>query len=210
LRFRLHRPDLPGGPITETEVFPLRSLVREPMSYGRLYLLGDAAHVISPMGAKGMNLALYDAEVFATAVRDFAAYGDDFGAALLLGRLPGQNLEAPRVVAVDVGDAARHVRPGCVPGAAGKGPVRAGREHSGGRALLGRAHDRPGLSPGSAQAAPGLAEAAETPRCSLDHASRTRQRCRMWPAVTAVWYGVGLLACMPAQVSARLSCWGEQ
>ena len=79
MRFRLHRPDLPGGPITETEVFPLRSLVREPMSYRRLYLLGDAAHVISPMGAKGMNLALYDAEVFATAVRDFAAYGDDSG-----------------------------------------------------------------------------------------------------------------------------------
>lgn len=81
LRYRLHRPDLPGGPITETEVFPLRGLVREPMSYGRLYLLGDAAHVISPMGAKGMNLALYDAEVFATAVRDFAAYGDDSGLA---------------------------------------------------------------------------------------------------------------------------------
>jgi len=79
LSFRLHRPDLPTGPITDTEVFPLRSLVREPMSYGRLYLLGDAAHVISPMGAKGMNLALYDAEVFATAVRDFAGSGDDEG-----------------------------------------------------------------------------------------------------------------------------------
>ncbi len=79
LRFRLHRPGLPSGPISETEVFPLRSMVREPMSYGRLYLLGDAAHVISPMGAKGMNLALYDAEVFATAVRDFARDGDDSG-----------------------------------------------------------------------------------------------------------------------------------
>jgi p-hydroxybenzoate 3-monooxygenase len=79
LRHRLHCPDLPAGPITETEVFPLRALVREPMSYGRLYLLGDAAHVISPMGAKGMNLALYDAEVFATAVRDFTRTGDDSG-----------------------------------------------------------------------------------------------------------------------------------
>ena len=79
LRLRLHRPDLPGGEITETEVFPLRALVREPMSHGRLYLMGDAAHVISPMGAKGMNLALYDAEVFATAVRDFTRDGDDAG-----------------------------------------------------------------------------------------------------------------------------------
>jgi len=79
LRLRLHRPDLPTGPITDTEIFPLRAVVREPMRYGRLFLLGDAAHVISPMGAKGMNLALYDAEVFATAVRDFTRDGDDAG-----------------------------------------------------------------------------------------------------------------------------------
>jgi p-hydroxybenzoate 3-monooxygenase len=79
LRLRLDRPDLPAGPITETEIFPLRALVREPMSYGRLFLLGDAAHVISPMGAKGMNLALYDAEVFAVAVRYFSRDGDDAG-----------------------------------------------------------------------------------------------------------------------------------
>jgi p-hydroxybenzoate 3-monooxygenase len=79
LRFRFHQPGLPDGPITETEIFPLRALVREPMSYGRLYLLGDAAHIISPMGAKGMNLALRDAEVFATAVRDFVRDGDGTG-----------------------------------------------------------------------------------------------------------------------------------
>jgi p-hydroxybenzoate 3-monooxygenase len=77
LKFRLHDPDLLGGPITGTEVFPLRSSIREPMSYGRLYLLGDSAHIIPPMGAKGMNLALFDAEVFAAAVRDFTATGDD-------------------------------------------------------------------------------------------------------------------------------------
>jgi len=79
LTHRLHQPDLPTGPVTATEVFPLRSSIREPMSHGRLFLLGDAAHIIPPMGAKGMNLALFDAEVFASAVRDFAAAGDESG-----------------------------------------------------------------------------------------------------------------------------------
>jgi len=77
LKSRLHQPDLATGPITGTEVFPLRSSIREPMSYGRLYLLGDSAHIIPPMGAKGMNLALFDAEMFAAAVRDYSATGDD-------------------------------------------------------------------------------------------------------------------------------------
>jgi p-hydroxybenzoate 3-monooxygenase len=77
LRERFWLPDLAAGPITETEVVRLRSQVFEPMSYGRLYLLGDAAHVISPMGAKGMNLALFDAETFVNAARDYAKAGDD-------------------------------------------------------------------------------------------------------------------------------------
>ena len=79
LRERFWRPDLAAGPITETEIVRLRSQVFEPMSYGRLYLLGDAAHVISPMGAKGMNLALYDAETFVNAARDYVQAGDDSG-----------------------------------------------------------------------------------------------------------------------------------
>jgi p-hydroxybenzoate 3-monooxygenase len=77
LRARLHQPDLPAGQITGTEVFPFRSSIREPMSYRRLYLLGDAAHIIPPMGAKGMNLALFDAEVFASAVTDYTVSGDE-------------------------------------------------------------------------------------------------------------------------------------
>jgi p-hydroxybenzoate 3-monooxygenase len=79
LKKRFWAPDLLTGPVTETEIFALRSQVFEPMSYGRLYLLGDAAHVISPMGAKGMNLALFDAETFALAVRDYVTSGDDAG-----------------------------------------------------------------------------------------------------------------------------------
>jgi p-hydroxybenzoate 3-monooxygenase len=79
LRARLGDPALPTGPITDMELFALRSVVHDPMSYGRLYLLGDAAHILSPMGGKGMNLALYDAEVFAGAVRDFVQAGDEAG-----------------------------------------------------------------------------------------------------------------------------------
>ena len=79
LRERFWWPDLADGPVTETELVRLRSQVFEPMSYGRLYLLGDAAHVISPMGAKGMNLALFDAETFANAARDYVQGGDDSG-----------------------------------------------------------------------------------------------------------------------------------
>jgi p-hydroxybenzoate 3-monooxygenase len=79
IKHRMYEPNMPDGPITATEIFPLRSAIREPMSYGRLYLMGDAAHIIPPMGAKGMNLALFDAEVFATAVRDFTASGDESG-----------------------------------------------------------------------------------------------------------------------------------
>jgi p-hydroxybenzoate 3-monooxygenase len=79
LKHRMHDEDMPTGPITATEIFPLRSSIREPMSYGRLFLMGDAAHLIPPMGAKGMNLALFDAEIFATGVRDFTVSGDESG-----------------------------------------------------------------------------------------------------------------------------------
>ncbi|MDR3083351.1 MAG: 4-hydroxybenzoate 3-monooxygenase [Streptomyces sp.] len=79
LRTRLDDDGLVAGPITEKVVFPLRSVVHEPMRHGRLYLVGDAAHVVSPMGGKGMNLALYDAEVFARAVRDFVTHKDESG-----------------------------------------------------------------------------------------------------------------------------------
>lgn len=69
LRLRLADADLPTGPITEKRVLEMRSAVFEPMSYGRLYLVGDAAHVITPIGGKGMNLALYDADMLARALR---------------------------------------------------------------------------------------------------------------------------------------------
>jgi p-hydroxybenzoate 3-monooxygenase len=48
------------GPSIEKSIAPLRSYVAEPMSYGRLFLAGDAAHIVPPTGAKGLNLAVSD------------------------------------------------------------------------------------------------------------------------------------------------------
>ena len=59
------------GPSIEKSIAPLRSYVSEPMSYGRLFLAGDAAHIVPPTGAKGLNLAISD--VFYLS-RAFAAY----------------------------------------------------------------------------------------------------------------------------------------
>ncbi len=48
------------GPTIEKSIAPLRSFVAEPMQYGRLFLAGDAAHIVPPTGAKGLNLAISD------------------------------------------------------------------------------------------------------------------------------------------------------
>jgi p-hydroxybenzoate 3-monooxygenase len=76
LRLRIGDPDLPAGAVLEKAVVDMRSFVVDPMSYGRLFLVGDAAHIITPMGGKGMNLALADAEVLARAVRSAVRDGD--------------------------------------------------------------------------------------------------------------------------------------
>jgi p-hydroxybenzoate 3-monooxygenase len=62
------------GPVLEKGVTGMRSFVAEPMRFGRLFLAGDAAHIVPPTGAKGMNLALGDARVLAAA---FAAHYRD-------------------------------------------------------------------------------------------------------------------------------------
>jgi len=55
----------------------MRSYVVEPMQYGRLFLAGDAAHIVPPTGAKGLNLAIRDVRLLAEAVADFYRSGDD-------------------------------------------------------------------------------------------------------------------------------------
>jgi len=59
----------------EKSIAPLRSFVSEPMSYGRLFLAGDAAHIVPPTGAKGLNLAVSDVHYLSEAL--IAAYAGD-------------------------------------------------------------------------------------------------------------------------------------
>jgi p-hydroxybenzoate 3-monooxygenase len=64
------------GAILEKGVTPMRSFVVEPMQWGRLYLAGDAAHIVPPTGAKGLNLAIRDVHVLAEALAAWYRDGD--------------------------------------------------------------------------------------------------------------------------------------
>ena len=59
---------LETGPITDRSVLPMRSFVQTPMRHGRLFLAGDAAHIVPPTGAKGLNLAVADVALLAPAL----------------------------------------------------------------------------------------------------------------------------------------------
>ena len=64
------------GPILEKGVTPMRSFVAEPMRWGNLFLAGDAAHIVPPTGAKGLNLAVRDVHVLAEALVAWYRCGD--------------------------------------------------------------------------------------------------------------------------------------
>ena len=63
------------GPILQKTVTAMRSFVQEPMRYGRLFLAGDAAHIVPPTGAKGMNLAVADVRVMSQGLDSFYRTG---------------------------------------------------------------------------------------------------------------------------------------
>lgn len=63
------------GPSIEKSITPLRSFVAEPMRHGRLFLAGDAAHIVPPTGAKGLNLAIADVVLLASALVEHYATG---------------------------------------------------------------------------------------------------------------------------------------
>ncbi len=82
LHLRLARDDgwaLEEGPIIEKGITPMRSFLVEPMQHGRLYLAGDAAHIVPPTGAKGLNLAVADVRVLAEALTRRLQDGDEAG-----------------------------------------------------------------------------------------------------------------------------------
>lgn len=69
--------ELAGGKIFQKDIVQMRSFVCEPMRHGRLFLAGDAAHIVPPTGAKGMNLAVADIRVLARALTGFYGSGDE-------------------------------------------------------------------------------------------------------------------------------------
>jgi p-hydroxybenzoate 3-monooxygenase len=67
------------GPSFEKSIAPLRSFVAEPLRFGRLFLVGDAAHIVPPTGAKGLNLAASDVRYLFDGLREFYADGSQAG-----------------------------------------------------------------------------------------------------------------------------------
>jgi p-hydroxybenzoate 3-monooxygenase len=68
---------LETGPSIEKSIAPLRSFVAEPMQFGRMFLVGDAAHIVPPTGAKGLNLAASDVHTLSTVLRKRYESGDE-------------------------------------------------------------------------------------------------------------------------------------
>ena len=69
--------ELREGPITDRSITPMRSFVAEPMRHDRLFLAGDAAHIVPPTGAKGLNLAVSDVTLLARALTERYASGSE-------------------------------------------------------------------------------------------------------------------------------------
>jgi p-hydroxybenzoate 3-monooxygenase len=67
-RFAMPGWELRQGPVLDKSITPMRSFVVTPMRYGRMFLAGDAAHIVPPTGAKGLNLAIADVAVLAPAL----------------------------------------------------------------------------------------------------------------------------------------------
>jgi p-hydroxybenzoate 3-monooxygenase len=123
-RFAVPGWELKEGPVLDKGITPMRSFVSAPMRYGRLFLAGDAAHIVPPTGAKGLNLALGDVEVLAAALQELLR-GD-------------AHLAAHPLLVVDDHHAARHSRGGPHRRTAPAGPAPLRHRITGGRGVAGR------------------------------------------------------------------------
>ena len=73
------RTKLVTGPSIEKSIAPLRSFVTEPMRFGRMFLAGDAGHIVPPTGAKGLNLAATDVKYLSTAIIEYYKENSELG-----------------------------------------------------------------------------------------------------------------------------------
>ena len=129
---------LTEGPLLDKGITPMRSFVCTPMQHGRLFLAGDAAHIVPPTGAKGMNLAMADVRILAHALGGFYAAGREdllvsYTQTALVARLA---LDA--LLLVDDGDAARRPARGRVRPPARDGPARVRHQLACGGNVAGR------------------------------------------------------------------------
>ena len=84
------------GPSFEKSIAPLRSFVAEPMRFGKLFLAGDAAHIVPPTGAKGLNLAASDIRYLFDGLREHYAEKSDAGLAAYSGQALARVWKAER------------------------------------------------------------------------------------------------------------------
>ena len=73
------REKIVTGPSIEKSIAPLRSFVTEPLRFGRMFLAGDAGHIVPPTGAKGLNLAATDVKYLFNGIREFYAENSEAG-----------------------------------------------------------------------------------------------------------------------------------
>ena len=197
------------GPSIEKSLAPLRSYVSEPMRHGRLLLAGDAAHIVPPTGAKGLNLAIGDVRLLAAAIADHDR-GDERALDALLGCGAGAGLVGGALLVVDDDAPPRVPRPRSVrPPHAGPGADPSG-VFVGGAGRLRRAVRRSGVRrparrrPGqpSVMALPSSARSASA-KSGSNRPPRSGPRRSEWPPSTPISWPVIHVESGPARKATR-------